>query len=159
MITMLLGGLWHGANWTFVVWGFLHGMFLGIHRVFRAVCQHRPRLASWSASSAMALVWIALTFHCWVVSMVVFRADSLHTAWGMLERMVSLDALQTVTAWPTLAACAFLMVLHQTEERWRLVDRYDGWPLVVRAAIVIAGWFAILLLKPAGAAPFIYFQF
>jgi alginate O-acetyltransferase complex protein AlgI len=44
MITMTLGGLWHGASWTFVIWGVLHGLYLIIHRSFRAFCEMRPRL-------------------------------------------------------------------------------------------------------------------
>lgn len=86
-ITMLLGGLWHGAAWTFVVWGGLHGLFLAINHGFRTVVsRHAPalidniiyRLAAW-----------ALTFLSVVVAWVFFRAESFTTAFSILSAMAS----------------------------------------------------------------------
>jgi D-alanyl-lipoteichoic acid acyltransferase DltB (MBOAT superfamily) len=85
MLTMLLGGLWHGANWTFVAWGGLHGVFLVVNHAWRrrfaaSVRSPRMRLAGRVAS------W-ALTFLCIVVAWVVFRADNLDAAAAMLSSM------------------------------------------------------------------------
>jgi alginate O-acetyltransferase complex protein AlgI len=75
-ITMLLGGLWHGAGWTFVVWGALHGIFLAIHYFWR---QQPVRLPRW-------LAWL-ITFISITLAWVVFRANSLHDAWTLLGTM------------------------------------------------------------------------
>ncbi|MDB5520021.1 MAG: hypothetical protein JWQ17_6779 [Tardiphaga sp.] len=80
MITMLLGGLWHGAAWTFVAWGALHGAYLCINHAWN---RFGPRLVSPAASVA----GVALTFLCVVVAWVFFRADSLSSALYVLSRM------------------------------------------------------------------------
>jgi hypothetical protein len=86
MITMLLGGLWHGAGWTFVIWGGLHGAYLVVNHLWRAVTapltsrRPVPRWASFAAARA-------LTFTAVVVAWVFFRADSLAAALVMLRGM------------------------------------------------------------------------
>jgi alginate O-acetyltransferase complex protein AlgI len=77
MITMLLGGLWHGAGWNFVIWGGLHGLFLIVNHGWRDVCSR------WSVRVPMALskaTGITLTFVCVVFAWVYFRAPDLATA-------------------------------------------------------------------------------
>jgi D-alanyl-lipoteichoic acid acyltransferase DltB (MBOAT superfamily) len=77
MITMLLGGLWHGAGWTFMVWGGLHGMYLTVNHAWQKFSPVRlPRI-----------IGTILTFLCVAVAWVFFRADSFATAWHMLECM------------------------------------------------------------------------
>src|SRR5262249_5446907 len=81
LITMTLGGLWHGANWTFVLWGFMHGLGISaIHFVRRFVPAARamPRWLS-----------ILLTFHCVALGWVLFRARDLSQAVAMLRALVS----------------------------------------------------------------------
>jgi alginate O-acetyltransferase complex protein AlgI len=85
-VTMLLGGLWHGAGWTFVVWGALHGVYLIVNHGFRAM---KARLG-WPESrfgTVGKVASVALTFGCTVVGWVVFRADSIATAFSMIESM------------------------------------------------------------------------
>ena len=92
MITMLLGGLWHGAGWTFVAWGGLHGFFLLIHQRFSAVVK-RTRLATWlSRGFGFATCW-ALTFFCVVFGWVLFRADSFGSAMRLWKGMVGLNGI------------------------------------------------------------------
>jgi alginate O-acetyltransferase complex protein AlgI len=82
MITMLLGGLWHGANWTFVIWGGLHGTYLminhGLRRIMPAFLQQQPiyRLFGWG-----------LTFVAVVTAWVFFRANTFAEAWGIVHSM------------------------------------------------------------------------
>lgn len=85
-ITMLLGGLWHGAAWTFVLWGALHGIFLVVNHAWRAL---RKRLGHDLAQSTMVgrVFSTALTFAVVVVAWVFFRADSLAGALHMLKAM------------------------------------------------------------------------
>jgi alginate O-acetyltransferase complex protein AlgI len=86
LVTMLLGGLWHGAGWTFIIWGGLHGSYLIInHTWHRVPAQYRtllPRSGAW-----------ALTFLCVVVAWVVFRATSLSEAGAMLGAMFGTNGL------------------------------------------------------------------
>jgi D-alanyl-lipoteichoic acid acyltransferase DltB (MBOAT superfamily) len=81
-ITMLLGGLWHGTNWTFVAWGGLHAAYLIVHHAWQAYNKHRRGEARRGATSA---VWPgALTFLSVAVAWVFFRADNFHAAGRML---------------------------------------------------------------------------
>jgi alginate O-acetyltransferase complex protein AlgI len=85
-ITMLLGGLWHGANWSFVVWGGLHGIYLVINHGFRALCGP-ALLARLDASRSFALLSWALTMLAVVVAWVFFRAETFGGAARMLQGM------------------------------------------------------------------------
>jgi len=87
MITMLLGGLWHGAGWTFVIWGGLHGLYLVIHQGWRSLAARLPTIASplWRAPAA-TLSW-SLTFLAVVIGWVFFRAQDLPTAFSVLHGM------------------------------------------------------------------------
>src|SRR5882672_505706 len=92
MITMLLGGLWHGAGWTFVVWGGLHGLYLIVNHAWRAA---RARwLAGISLPDSLAL-WLGrlLTFLAVVVAWVFFRAETLPAATAILEGMAGLNGI------------------------------------------------------------------
>ena len=83
MITMLLGGLWHGAAWTFVVWGALHGVYLCINHAWN---NYGPAIAP-RFEPAAKLAGCVLTFAAVVVAWVFFRADSLSSAWYVVSRM------------------------------------------------------------------------
>ena len=91
LITMLLGGLWHGAGWTFVAWGGLHGVFLAINHAWRGASAPGRPLAAWS--SVGRTLGPALTFLGVVVAWVFFRAESFGAAWQVLTGMVGLHGL------------------------------------------------------------------
>jgi alginate O-acetyltransferase complex protein AlgI len=84
-VTMLLGGLWHGASWTFVAWGALHGLALAVHKLWSEKAGERgwklPGVLSW------AITYIYVCF-CWVL----FRAASFHTAMVMVRKMLAFDS-------------------------------------------------------------------
>jgi len=89
MLTMLLGGLWHGAAWTFVVWGGLHGLYLQVNHAWRHLVEKSPplqRLLARHARPAAFAAW-ALTFVAVVVAWVFFRAESFGGAANMLGGM------------------------------------------------------------------------
>src|SRR5690606_3785885 len=94
MLTMLLGGLWHGAGWTFVLWGGLHGLYLMLHQAFLAL---RPNPAG-GGSTAGRILARALTFLAVVVAWVMFRADSAHGAFAIYKGMLGLNGLGLVAA-------------------------------------------------------------
>lgn len=94
MVTMVLGGLWHGANWTFVLWGALHGSYLLLNHAWRALCDNR----GWSKAPAMSgLVFkvasVAITFIAVVVAWVPFRSDNLQAALSIWSGMLGLNGL------------------------------------------------------------------
>lgn len=82
MITMLLGGLWHGAGWTYVVWGGLHGMYLVINHFWRKASFRLPNILAWG-----------LTFTSVVIAWVFFRADSISQALSLLQTMGGLKGI------------------------------------------------------------------
>jgi len=110
-ITMLLGGLWHGANWTFVVWGALHGLALAVHKLWMDLTPEKkwkvPGIVGW------AITYVYVCF-CWVL----FRAQDFHSAMVMMGKMVGIHSagVQYVYIWLFLIL-PFVVVAH-------LIGRY-----------------------------------
>lgn len=88
--TMLLGGLWHGANWQFVLWGGLHGLYLMVNHGFRGLCGERAS-ARLDRSRTFALLSWLVTFLAVVIAWVFFRAETLFGAWRMLRGMAGAE--------------------------------------------------------------------
>ncbi|HET9644027.1 MAG TPA: MBOAT family O-acyltransferase [Burkholderiaceae bacterium] len=91
MLTMLLGGLWHGASWTFVVWGGLHGAYLVGHRLLVAALTRWGLGQTAKAQKALSNVGVPLTFLLVLVTWVFFRAASFGDAWMVLAAMTGLQ--------------------------------------------------------------------
>ncbi len=163
-LTMLLGGLWHGASWNFVLWGAFHGGALVVERVW----------SKWSGGKASesferregfgwrdALGWFA-TFHIVVLLWVFFRADSFDGAIEFITQLFtgwgggSANVTPTVVA--LLAACALAHVL---PSRWRLAldEELGRLPAIGQAAVVMIFLYLVRALSGAGPQPFIYYQF
>lgn len=87
-LTMLLGGIWHGAGWTFMIWGALHGLMLSVNHFFRAQAA-KFGLLPLLASRPAAICCTGLTFVCLVLTWVVFRAPSLDAALAYYRAMFS----------------------------------------------------------------------
>lgn len=111
MITMLLGGLWHGASWTFLVWGGLHGMYLLVNHVWRGFVSRSATLGGWASRNPTIcrVAAVALTMFCVIVAWVFFRAESFQSAGNMLAGM--LLGAQTMEAEVADANTLFYMVL------------------------------------------------
>src|SRR5439155_19752490 len=88
LVTMVLGGLWHGASWTFVFWGLLHGVFLVSHRAFQRLCKRHWRLDWLLQSIPGTAVRIGLTFGCVCLGWVFFRAATFGAAATILRKLV-----------------------------------------------------------------------
>jgi D-alanyl-lipoteichoic acid acyltransferase DltB (MBOAT superfamily) len=158
-LTMLLGGLWHGAAWQFVAWGGLHGIWLAFHRYFMR------REDTVSTPPRWRDAWrILLTFHAVCVFWVFFRAETFGDAVAFLGRIFALDYLQPWPVLPTLVVvvCAVLHLIERTiRERWSQVRALLGTGL---AGALVEGlaWGVCLALTIAASgtgAEFIYFQF
>jgi alginate O-acetyltransferase complex protein AlgI len=159
MATMLLGGLWHGPSWNFVIWGGIHGSALVIERKVKAVWKPigLPPLA------VKVLQWL-LTFHIVCLAWVFFRAEDLDRAFEMLGQLVGGLG---VTADPSLVTSVVVLVVVASVASQFVPDRaVVGWktqysrlnPLLQGAALG-AGLLLVDAFGPEGVAPFIYFQF
>lgn len=160
LLTMLLGGLWHGAAWTFVVWGGLHGLFLAIHKVIRerwpAAEQHGFRLRD--------AVKMFIVFHLVALTWIFFRADSFAQAWqyltGLLTWQGGADLIGERDFARFAAFVGILLVIDVVQ--WREGNHVSllrrRWPVrgfsyaVMLIGIVVSGGLS-------ENVPFIYFQF
>ena len=170
MITMLLGGLWHGASWSFLFWGGLHGSFLVAHRVW-LLCPWRDRLQR--LTGVWGLAWrglcLVLTFHAVCLAWCFFRLTALPDSLACVGKWFVFDASKAwvggvadASLWVALAGYAVLVPVAALAQRW-LDLRPRPIPVPLLRGFV---WgFSILLLLlalllSAGKPPaFIYFQF
>ena len=154
MLTMVLGGLWHGAAWTFVLWGALHGAWLVVERQI-------PWFSKPNPSGAAQVVRWAITFNVVCVAWVFFRSDSIETAFDMLGRaFTSWGSAELVTPL-VLVVIAGMIASQFVPERWSHRLRVDLSRLqpIAQAAVFAICLVLIEALGPQGVAPFIYFQF
>jgi alginate O-acetyltransferase complex protein AlgI len=163
MITMTLGGLWHGASWNFVLWGALHGLFLSVNRAFRTFCDGRPRLAAPLETAPGTALRMALTFFCVYQGFVLFRAPTFATATSMLHRLwLPADGPGVVHPigygffW-CIVAGVFLCHVAAVGRWWDRVSLRLPAP-VLGGAYVLALTLG-MVLAPVNIKPFIYFQF
>lgn len=163
MITMLLGGLWHGASWTFVVWGGLHGGALCLHRMLRGVLA-KVAPTSQTAEDVWYLLRAAAFFSFWCLTMVFFRADSFSQAFMMFRAVLSKPlATHALTAGGdavTIAAATATLFFAELYQ-WRKKNAYALLTLAtVPRSIIYAGLFlGFVLFGDYGGEAFIYFQF
>ena len=154
LVTMLLGGLWHGAKWTFVIWGGLHGSVLALERIWdRVRPQWLPRMPK--------LLALLLTFHIVVIGWIFFRAETFETAIAFLGGIGASTAASAVLTPLACVLIVFGMAIHFTpaDLGQRLALRLRTLPapaLGLLAGIVIL---IIDAMRFEGVAPFIYYQF
>lgn len=158
VLTFLVGGLWHGAAWTFVIWGGLHGLGLSVNHA-------RTQLGKRRRSKPKNTVWtralgVFLTFHFVCLTWVVFRAPSLADAWQVLKR---LGAMQFATGNLSIAILLVLVVAYLSHWSPKTIAerlaRTWGWlPAPAQAAVILCLAFGLYYV--AGAeAQFIYGNF
>ncbi len=159
MIVMFIGGLWHGAAWTFVAWGVLHGLCLVVERILRATF----KTAGWTQSGAAQLIFGAATFVVVCVTWVFFRATDFSTALRLLGAMAGIlprgDAiLPTREILQVLLVTAGLIGAHallRNTSMEAVVAKAPRWALAGTWTLMLCG---IILTQGNGNA-FIYFQF
>jgi len=151
-VTMVLGGLWHGAAWTFVVWGALHGMFLAVHRLVAAA---RPARARGPLGVTLARLG---TFHLVMLGWVFFRAPSLHDAVVALGRLATPGYLVTRGASEAGILVGLAVLLHLAPDAARVRARFVRLPPTVQGVAYAAATIAAFFVAPA-TERFIYFQF
>ncbi len=147
LLTMTLCGLWHGASWSFVVWGTLHGIALVLCSLWRRYCPRLPALLGW-----------ALTVSFVLLTGVIFRAGTLDAAWHVFQGLGTVPDLSRarhLISIPIAALCAFLIPASDVVVAW-LTRRPRTWIALLLGAGLLA------MLIPVGdrsVNDFIYFQF
>jgi len=174
LITMTLGGLWHGAAMHYMIWGVFHGVLLIAHREFKRLRESTAWLGSLVCSAPGRIACTLLTFHAVCVGWVLFRADTANIAWQMLVKMFSFaPAADGVTAckmalptinypliYPTIYLLLPLYAVSHIFMSW-----LDKTTLVKRSPIPLkVVWCAVMMLlvvifSPDKSPRFIYFQF
>jgi alginate O-acetyltransferase complex protein AlgI len=156
-LTMLLGGLWHGAAWNFVLWGGFHGLLLVIYRLGEQARAGKPPIhLRGLALPLRVLIMFALT----VVGWILFRSHSLDQLWQMLTRIGLTTSPRTLELVQTLLFFTLPLVLAQAIEQWRgdllVFARLPAPLLGVLYGLLIA---AMLVLGVRESMEFIYFRF
>jgi len=153
LLTMLLGGLWHGAAWNFVLWGGVHGVALSVHRLWQ-------RLASPGSSVAGQLAGWLSTLAFVVAALVLFRAGDLGTAAAVFRSMAGVGGGGAESLVPSTGVLvAGFFAAHFAAYRLRslaFLDTSPRWSVAVGCGVVLAVAYA---LSPIEHVPFIYFQF
>lgn len=157
IFTMLVGGLWHGASWRFVVWGGLHGIYLVIERILRPIINGFGCLKRNSVHFCVAL----LTYLSVCITYVFFRATDLPSAVLILNAMFVGESSHLVTrveAFTVLAINAALVSTHFVMRDKDMKTVVETLPFGLRVA-VLTGLLITLVLLPGDDRAFIYFQF
>jgi alginate O-acetyltransferase complex protein AlgI len=161
MITMVLGGLWHGANWTFIVWGALHGTGQVVGHLRRTSRERRGLPAEDDATHA---VWRQrfLTFQFVSLGWLFFNASSMSNAFEMLGRLVSGWGQASPLVTPLLV-CTIVAMLAVQFVPSRFVDQGVAWfgRATAPVQVVLLGLTLLVIttLGPTGVQPFIYYRF
>jgi len=173
LATMLLGGLWHGAGWTFVIWGALHGVYLVINNLWRDLVS--DRFLRWIPGWLGALAGGALTFVAVVAAWVVFRSSDMAQAITMLKAMFGIAA-RPVSFDAVMHGNLLLLTDMSGRELLRLLVPGLLWVwllpnstrirfiqgnalLAALQAVVVLGMFYLVLDQFGSYSPFLYFQF
>jgi alginate O-acetyltransferase complex protein AlgI len=159
MTTMLLGGLWHGASWTFVVWGGLHGAALAVTRAYENWRTRRGR--SSRSAPALRIVMIFFTFHFVCATWIFFRAETFQKAWLMFTQLASGTTFHPNLHASVLAVLAIGLATHWAPERWYKAAR-DGFvrmPAPAQGLALFCAAFGLSRVASAETVPFVYFQF
>ncbi|MEY2529305.1 MAG: alginate O-acetyltransferase complex protein AlgI [Verrucomicrobiota bacterium] len=159
IIVMFLGGLWHGAAWTFVVWGLLHGSYLAIERLLRVFFKEAP----WANHLGFKLVTGAITYVAVLVAWVFFRASDFTSANRLLSSMFGAfphgDALLSTREILQVAIVTFFLLI----AHWLLRDNSIEAAVTRLPRWIVTGvWAAMacaIILNQGSSNAFIYFQF
>jgi len=167
-VVFLVTGFWHGANWTFVIWGVLHGFYI----MFSILTSDlRNRISNFfhlnQIPTVRKILKVIITFHLVLFSWIFFRANSVNEAFYIishlfsgLEFKISYGLTFGITDFViAIGSILLLEFIHLLQRHWRIRHSLSGKPIWFRWAIYYAIVFGILILGKFGSQEFIYFQF
>ena len=163
IITMFLGGLWHGASWNFVLWGMFHGVALALHKAWMTIIGRKKGEESHGVRRFLGVI---ITFNfvcfCWIF----FRNADIHNSMDMLGQIFTTFRPQLFPQllegyWRVFALMALGFLLHFAPDSWenavcRGVIRL---PFLGKALLMVAMIYLVIQMKSSEIQPFIYFQF
>ena len=154
IVTMVLGGLWHGASWNFAIWGLLHGVGLAVSRAFQK--KSGTEAAGWQR---IAKIFVTVNFVCF--TWIFFRSPTLDAAITILNRIGSLTISFDNISKPVAIILAIAAVAHYFPPKWHgwAVDRFAAVPFYGQAAALMLLAIALQYVSATGVAPFIYTKF
>jgi len=154
MLVFLLSGLWHGAAWTFVIWGAIHGVILALEKALSGWKSDTPP----HGFNIRNVIAVFVTFHIVCAAWVFFRAPTLDSALGFFERLVqpaNIPFVGLMVFVHAVGGLAILFLWEAFEERWRA--------LFARPAVAVPAYASLLIFTLAwgqlNGGQFIYFQF
>jgi alginate O-acetyltransferase complex protein AlgI len=171
LATFTLSGLWHGANWTYIIWGFINGLFILPRLVIGEPLGRLAAAASRRVSSATVVFRMVLTFFLTMMAWIFFRAEDIESAWLFVHRIMSgslftspisqLQAMGVLTQVFYGGVCVVALVALEWIQRHKqhALDfddrpRYMRWPAYASVAV-----FIFIFRYTGGSLDFIYFQF
>ena len=170
MITMLLGGLWHGASFNFVIWGGFHGILLIIDKIWKQIC---PKLSSVQSkhdpkkpSKFISFIGGIVTFHIVCLAWIFFRCDSFDAAVSMIWQILSHFQPQVAPQWISgyWVVASFIVLgylLHFMPQRMSEFTKQMviKMPLFLQTLLIVIVIYIVIQIKTSDVLPFIYFQF
>jgi alginate O-acetyltransferase complex protein AlgI len=154
LVTMTLGGLWHGANWTFVLWGVIHGVAVSVNHMFRIFVPWF-RLPYW--------IGALVTFHVVTLAWVPFRSPDIVTAAAILRALYA-PASTATTQLPASQLFPILLIvvalsLHAFDDHRRIRAAVRRLPIAIVGSVIVALWVLAITVSAGSSAAFIYFDF
>jgi len=164
-ITMLLGGLWHGASVRFILWGALHGVALAIHKLLIA-CLPSFKPTGTEMQWGRRVIETIFTFHIVCIGWVFFRASSMQTAGEIFSQIftnfhpeIFIQFVNGYTAVFVLMIAGYIIHFMPKKVDMFMQTIVTRSPLLIQALFLIIAIFVVIQFKNAGVQPFIYFQF
>ena len=163
IITMFLGGLWHGASWNFVLWGTFHGVALALHKAWMSIAGRKKGETSHGIRRVLGVI---ITFHfvcfCWIF----FRNADFHNSMDMLNQIFTAFRPQLFPQliegyWRVFALMAVGFLLHFAPDSWEnaVCRGVIKLPFLGKALVMVAMIYLVIQMKSSEIQPFIYFQF
>jgi D-alanyl-lipoteichoic acid acyltransferase DltB (MBOAT superfamily) len=161
MITMLLGGLWHGASLKYIIWGGLHGIGLVINKIWDSIFK-RPLKRRWIGRLFAVFITFQFVSFCWIF----FRAPDLESVKIMLKQIFeNFSPGSYMTVLPAYSSALLLMaigyIIHFLPEKTK--ESYRGLfieiPLIAQLAVIFAVAILLFHMRTSEVMPFIYFRF
>jgi alginate O-acetyltransferase complex protein AlgI len=163
IMTMLLGGLWHGASWNFIAWGGMHGLALAIHKLWRQI---RGKKKGDRNHGLVRVICTITTFHFVCLCWIFFRNSSFSNSWIMISQIFcdfrpQLFMPLISSYWTVFAVMAVGYLMQYMPDRWMTYGErcMIKTPLVLQAVVVVIAIFCVIQVKSSDVVPFIYFQF
>lgn len=168
-LTFLLTGIWHGANWTFVIWGCLNGFFIIFSRQTAEIRDRISNFFQLNGTTLQKFYQTAITFTLISLSLIIFRAESLSTA-GYIFSQILANGLDLISLWPFIderlyslliifCSIAFLTLVDFCLADTKKTEKLLGMPIIMQLLAFAVITFVIMLLGRFDNNQFIYFQF